>query len=63
MTSAVQDRYTLASWNRAYDEAMQWRDWQTCEQMLKERESESWWPAERARVEALPDPPGAGWSE
>jgi len=63
LTAATGDQYTLASWNQAYGDAMQWRDWQTCEIMLVERESESWWPAERERVKALPDPPGAGWSE
>ncbi len=26
-------------WNDAYGEAMQWRDWQTCEQLLAERDN------------------------
>lgn len=30
-------------WNRQYDEAMQWRDWQTCEVLLEERETRPWY--------------------
>jgi len=57
------DLHTLESWTREFDEAMRWRDWQTCERLCVERELESWWAAERARLDALPDPPGAGWQE
>ena len=32
-----------AEWERAYDEAVQWRDWQTCEILLDEREQADWW--------------------
>lgn len=37
------DIWTEATWNRAYDDAMQWRDWQMCDILLEERECESWW--------------------
>lgn len=57
------DQWTRETFERAYGDAMQWRDWQTCERMIEERESESWWPAEKARIDAIPDPPGAGWKE
>jgi len=30
-------------WRRAYDEALQWRDWQTCDQLLEEREQADWY--------------------
>ncbi len=30
-------------WSRAYDEAVQWRDWQTCDQLLEEREQADWY--------------------
>ena len=30
-------------WNRAYEDAMQWRDWQTCEILIEEREQADWW--------------------
>lgn len=39
MTSAA----TRREWERAYDDAMQWRDWQTCEQLLAERERAPWY--------------------
>ena len=32
-----------AEWNRAYDDAVAWRDWQTCEILLAERESCDWY--------------------
>lgn len=45
--SAVEVQETLAEqetkWNRAYDEAMQWRDWQTCDILLDERETAEWY--------------------
>lgn len=31
-------------WEREYDDAVQCRDWQTCDQLLAEREGLSWWP-------------------
>lgn len=33
-------------WNRTYDEAMQWRDWQTCDALLEERERADWYKPE-----------------
>lgn len=30
-------------WENAYDEAMQWRDWQTCEILLNERLTADWY--------------------
>ena len=30
-------------WERAYDEAMQWRDWMTCEILIEERGQADWW--------------------
>jgi len=38
------DSWTCETWNRAYDDAMAWRDWQSCEVLLDERGRESWWP-------------------
>jgi hypothetical protein len=35
-------------WERAYDEAMQWRDWQTCEYLIDEREQADWYTPEEA---------------
>lgn len=34
-----------SEWNDAYDEAVQWRDWQTCEILLDEREKLPWFQA------------------
>lgn len=31
------------AWERAYDEAMQWRDWQSCDQLLEERDQSDWY--------------------
>lgn len=31
-------------WEREYDDAVQCRDWQTCDQLLAERVGLSWWP-------------------
>ena len=39
-----------AEWNRAYEDAMQWRDWLTCEILIDEREQADWWK-ERDRDE------------
>lgn len=30
-------------WDAAYDEAMQWRDWQTCDILINERETADWY--------------------
>lgn len=35
--------YREIEWNRLYDEAMQSRDWQTCEILIGERENSDWW--------------------
>lgn len=44
VTSAgKQENGAEAEWNRAYDEALQWRDWQTCEILMDERETADWW--------------------
>ena len=43
------DQWTPKTFDRAYGDAMAWGDWQTCEQMIAEREGESWWPAEKER--------------
>lgn len=32
-----------ADWDRRYEDAMQWRDWQECEQLLEERARSDWW--------------------
>lgn len=32
-----------AEWEQAYSEAMRWRDWQTCDILLEERETAEWW--------------------
>jgi hypothetical protein len=37
-------------WERAYDEAMQWRDWQTCEILIDEREMAEWWLQDADRL-------------
>lgn len=37
-------------WERAYDEAMQWRDWQTCEILIDEREQADWYTPEEHDV-------------
>lgn len=55
MTADGQERVAAyaqqeAEWNRAYDDAMQWRDWQTCEILIDEREQADWWK-ERDRDE------------
>lgn len=39
------DRWTEETWDRAYSDAMSWRDWQSCEILIAEREDESWWRA------------------
>jgi len=36
-------------WARQYDEAMQWRDWQTCDYLLEELESAPWYRKEADR--------------
>lgn len=33
-----------AEWDNDYQDAMQARDWQTCDYLLAEREGLSWWP-------------------
>ncbi len=30
-------------WDDAYDEAVQWRDWQECDRLLEVRENASWY--------------------
>jgi hypothetical protein len=37
-------------WERAYDEAMRWRDWQTCEILIDERETAEWWTQDADRL-------------
>lgn len=41
---AVSGEKSRDEWEREYDDAVQCRDWQTCDQLLAEREGLSWWP-------------------
>lgn len=37
-----------AEWERAYGDAMAWRDWQSCEILLDERETADWYLESKA---------------
>ena len=42
-SAAVDLEKARAEWERAYDDAMAWRDWQSCEILIEEREQAEWW--------------------
>lgn len=52
LRAAANDGWTETDWEIAYAEAMQWRDWQTCDILIEERERQSWWPAAREALGA-----------
>jgi hypothetical protein len=55
--SAAQDREKArAEWERAYDDAMAWRDWQTCEILIEEREQADWYTPDMGCAACQGDP-------
>lgn len=40
------DELAEQEWDAQYDEAMQWRDWQTCDYLIEERAQSSWYAPE-----------------
>lgn len=47
-------------WEDEYEEAVQWRDWMTCDLLLEERDESDWFAKERQRRSAEATPPLKG---
>jgi hypothetical protein len=39
-----------AHWHKQYNDAMQWRDWQTCEILLEKREQADWFQPQKEAI-------------
>lgn len=51
----TEDGLTEREWDAQYDEAMQWRDWETCDYLIEQRAQATWYVPE-----SLPAPHRAG---
>jgi hypothetical protein len=52
-----QEARSEAEWESAYEHAMQWRDWQTCDILLDERETADWYLNRDREEDAAAEPP------